>query len=402
MRIKPEHDAFAPIARGVAQAGVRVANERAVLSIIAGRPGVSNAEIARHSGLGPQTTSRILVDLESRDLIRRGEVLRGRRGQPATPFRINPDGAFSIGVEIGWQHLEVLLQNFAGKPLAVMRRRHAYPRLDDVLTGIAGEVATLLAGMQPHQRARLAGIGIASPATFSGLIADGHDGADDIAAWAGIDIAARVGAVTGLPAMWANDGNAIAWAALLAYPAPRPSAFATFFLGAGLGGGIISRSQLLDGARGHASHPAAIIVSGRDGRPMPAQALASLDALRSRLVAAGMATPEQTHRQWDWQSVEPQLVPWLDEAGWALAQAVMATSAITAIEIAVIDGDLPAAVLARLVDQTKAHLAALPSLLPHRPRVVAGNVGPTAAALGAAQMLLFRRHFSRAWDLFDA
>lgn len=402
MRIKPEHDAFAPIARGVAQAGVRVANERAVLSIIAGRPGVSNAEIARHSGLGPQTTSRILVDLESRDLIRRGEVLRGRRGQPATPFQINPDGAFSIGVEIGWEHLEVLLQNIAGTPLAVVRRRHATPRVEEVFGAIAAEVTTLLTGMPEHQRDRLVGIGVASPASFHGLQAEAKISAADVAAWAEVDIAERVTRATGLPAIWANDGNAIAWIELLAYPAPRPSAFATFFIGACLCGGIISRSHLLDGARGHSSHPGAITVAGRDGKPVPAQSLASLQALRARLAASGVTLPAGPLRQTDWDGIEPQLAPWLDEAAWALAQAILATSAITAIEIAVLDGDLPKHMLKRLVDLTENHLAALPSLLPQAPRVVAGNVGATAAALGAAQMLIFRQHFSRAWDLFDA
>jgi len=115
MRNPSNIDAFEPIARGVAQAGVRIANERAVLTLIAGLPGSSNADIARRSGLGPQTTARILADFEARGLVERGQVLRGRRGQPATPYRLNPDGAFSIGVEIGWSHLEILLFSMGGR-----------------------------------------------------------------------------------------------------------------------------------------------------------------------------------------------------------------------------------------------------------------------------------------------
>ena len=86
---------------------MRLANERAVLTLIAGVPGVSNADIARRSGLGPQTTARILTDLESRDLIIRGEVLRGRRGQPATPYRLNPQGGYSpYGMHVGPPKME--------------------------------------------------------------------------------------------------------------------------------------------------------------------------------------------------------------------------------------------------------------------------------------------------------
>ena len=78
-------DGIGPTARGFAQSGVRIANERAVMTLIGLNPGVSNAELARLTGLGPQTTSRIVTDLEARELVLRGEVLRGRRGHPALP-----------------------------------------------------------------------------------------------------------------------------------------------------------------------------------------------------------------------------------------------------------------------------------------------------------------------------
>lgn len=67
-------DNLEQIARGVAQSGVRIANERAVLTLVALVPGLSNADLARRSGLGPQTTSRIVTDLEARGLVMRGEV----------------------------------------------------------------------------------------------------------------------------------------------------------------------------------------------------------------------------------------------------------------------------------------------------------------------------------------
>jgi DNA-binding MarR family transcriptional regulator len=41
------------------------------------------------SGLSPQTVSAILATLEADGLITRGPVLRGRRGQPATPIILN-------------------------------------------------------------------------------------------------------------------------------------------------------------------------------------------------------------------------------------------------------------------------------------------------------------------------
>jgi hypothetical protein len=99
-------DIFDAGGRGLQHTGLRRANERAVLTLVAFNPGVSNAEISRLSGLAPQTVSAILVDVERAGLITRGQVLRGRRGQPATPIFLKADGRFAIGCEIGWRHME--------------------------------------------------------------------------------------------------------------------------------------------------------------------------------------------------------------------------------------------------------------------------------------------------------
>src|SRR6218665_1624036 len=115
MQKKTAADGLEPLGRGFAQAGVRIANERAVLTLIGLNPGASNADLARLSGLGPQTTSRIVAELEARELVQRGDVLRGRRGQPATPLFLDPDGAYVIGVEVGWRHFEVLLFAMSGQ-----------------------------------------------------------------------------------------------------------------------------------------------------------------------------------------------------------------------------------------------------------------------------------------------
>ena len=117
----PTIDLFDLGSKGLQHHGLRRANERAVLTVVGFNPGHSNAEIARMSGLAPQTVSAILNDIEAAGLITRGEVLRGRRGQPATPIFLRPDGAYSIGVEIGWRHAEVLAINMHA---TVVAHRH--------------------------------------------------------------------------------------------------------------------------------------------------------------------------------------------------------------------------------------------------------------------------------------
>ena len=74
------------VGRGIQPSHVRQTNQRAILSVISLQPGISNAELARVTDLAPQTVSAVLTDLEQLNLVTRGEVLRGRRGQPATPL----------------------------------------------------------------------------------------------------------------------------------------------------------------------------------------------------------------------------------------------------------------------------------------------------------------------------
>lgn len=402
MRNESVEDVFEPIVRGITQTGVRLANERAVLTLIAGIPGVSNADIARRSGLGPQTTARILADLEARDLIIRGEVLRGRRGQPATPYRLNPDGAFSIGVQIGWQHVEVLLQNIGGQPVALTRRSYAYPNPHEVFAAVTADIETAVAGLSPVQRERLAGIGVTSPGNFGPLL-DRLGAPEGVRGeWADLDIGQRLHRETGISTMWVNDGSAASWREITVQPTPRPKGVAVFFVGTFVGGGIVTGGSLLEGPYGNAADLGAIVVHDRTGQAAYLHLVASLHSLAERAAAAGIAMPRTAACKWDWTALEPHVEPWLDDAGHALAQAILTTAAMIEVDLATINGDLPQPILSRLLESTCNHLDRFPLLLAHRPRVDASLSGPSAAVFGAAQLLLFRRYFSRAWDLFEA
>lgn len=402
MRTPSNHDVFEPIVRGITQTGVRLANERAVLTLIAGVPGVSNADMARRTGLGPQTTARILSDLEARNLVTRGAVLRGRRGQPATPYQLNPDGAFAVGVEIGWQHFEVWLQNFLGQPVAVTRRSYAFADPSTIFGAIAADVETLLGGLGAGRRERLAGISVTSPGNFGPLLERLGAAPEDIDAWAGIDIANRLERETGIPAMWVNNGSAAAWCEIMAHPTPRPRGIASFFLGTFLDGGVVMDGNLVEGPYGNAADLGAIMVHSRSGQPGYLHLAASLHALVARIRSAGGVPPQGSARKWNWDSFEPHVENWLDDAGYALAQAILTSAAMSEIDLALINGDLPESILQRLAARTATHLQAMPLLLSNRPELVAGRGGPSAAVVGAANLLLFRRYFSRAWDLFAA
>lgn len=394
-------DVFEPMARGFSQAGVRLANERAVLTLIAMNPGSSNAELARLSGLGPQTTSRIAADLEARGLVLRGQVRRGRRGQPATPLFLNPHGAYTIGVEIGWRHLQVLLFELSGQTLASVRRSYCWPDARTVAGDAVAEIGTILAGMTPEQRQRLAGIGLASPSLIERNIARLGAPDEQRELWQGLDVAGRIARDTGIEVDWINDGSAACWSELIAQPAPRPGSFAYFQVSTFIGAGIVIDGALWEGSGGNAANLGAIMVADAQGRPTYVHLEASILALERRLEAAGMALPRGNPLNWDWDALEPVVGEWLDAGGAALAKAVVSTRAVVELDRAIIDGTVPRSVVERLLERVRHHLAALPLMNQGMPVVGIGHLGESAAATGAAQIVLFRRFFSRAWNLFS-
>ena len=137
---------FSAIAHGMQPNGVRQSNQRAVLAVVASSPGLSNAEISRRTHLAPQSVSSVLVGLESDGLLKRGAARRGGgRGQPATPIYLNPEGAFSLGVEIGWRRIEVALTDFAAQVIDRRRRSYDFPRAGTVFTEMAAMLEELVA-----------------------------------------------------------------------------------------------------------------------------------------------------------------------------------------------------------------------------------------------------------------
>lgn len=138
-------DFFELAGRGVQHANLRAANRRAVLSTITFNPGISNADVSRRTGLAPQTASAIVSELEAEGLIARGEVLRGRRGQPATPLSLNYEAAYAIGVEIKWNHLGMVLISLGSQEFARTRRPYEYPDATTIVDEVAEGIESLLA-----------------------------------------------------------------------------------------------------------------------------------------------------------------------------------------------------------------------------------------------------------------
>jgi predicted NBD/HSP70 family sugar kinase len=389
----PTIDLFALGSKGIQHHDLRRANERGVLNVIGFNPGLSNAGIARMSGLAPQTVSAILNDLEAAGLIKRGEVLRGRRGQPATPIFLRPDGGFAIGVEIGWRHAQILAINFYGQVLAERYLDYEEADLAVLPSQLAALIADMTADWPTARRDRLFDLGICVPGTIDSAREPLGEGVGTKSGPSQTQFAAELESLTGLSVTLFNDGNAACWAELIAQPAPRPESFIYLLASTYLAAGLLGEGRLWQGLNGHSADLGAMLVGNAPGCARSAHAVASVTALAQRIEKSG-ATADMTKLQdWDWGALEEHVAAWIEESADALAFVIYNTNAVVEAPLVVMDTILPAEITARLVERLKAALAKLP---PRRKiSIVAGHAGRNGPALGAAELALYRRYFSR-------
>jgi len=392
-------DFFEPAGRGVQHASLRAANRRAVLTTITFSPGISNAEVSRRTGLAPQTASAIVTELEDDGLITRGDVLRGRRGQPATPLYLDYAGAYGIGCEISWHHIDITLINLGSEDLGRYRRDFAYPDATTVIAEAAEAIAGLVARLSPAQQQRVAGVGLATPSNLGSLIGNVDPPADQLEAWRDLDLRAALEAATGLATTWFNDGNCACFAEMVMSQPPRPANLVHLFVSTYLGAGITAEHTLWEGPTGNSANLGSMLVNGHDGHRSFGHDIASTTALGRRLAKAGIELPVGNPSDWPWADWEAHIAPWVEASGSALAEIIVNTGAVLEIDHAIIDSTAPQPIIERLVAATEQSLAELVVIGARRPRLVAGTLGARATPLGAAQLTMFRRHFSR--DLSD-
>lgn len=388
-------DIFADNGRGLQHQGLRRNNERAVLSVVGFSDGVSNADIARVSGLAPQTVSAILTDLDRMGLIVRGDVLRGRRGQPATPIYLRAQGAFAVGIEIGLRHVEVLLLNFHAEVITRQRRSYSFPNVETIVSEVAEMVSQVRWGLKADEQDRVIGMGLALP---SALIEEVQQVAIPEAQrdlWQSIDLAAALERAVGLPTTVFNDGNAACWAELIASPKPRPGNFIYLMVSHTIAAGLVGDGTLWEGPGNNSANLGAMLVEDGTGKWQPAHAIASISALINQLEAAGHAINPADMQNWDWDSFGTTLDNWIAEASRAIARVAYNTVAVIESRMLVIDGVMPDAITQRLVEAVDQQLKAMPIPLRAPIAVVRGHLGAMAPAMGAAELPLFRRYLSR-------
>jgi predicted NBD/HSP70 family sugar kinase len=385
---------FGDTASGADQAGVRVYNERLLLSLVRRFGPLSKIEVARLTGLSVQSTSAIMNRLQADGLLKREAPLRGRVGQPTIPMSLDPDGAYSLGLKIGRRSCDLVLIDFRG---AVRRRAHstfAYPVPKMILDFVRSCLPPLVVALNDAQKRRIAGLGVACP--FQLWTWESEIGAPPgaMAAWRGFDAEREIAKVCPFPVTLCNDTTAACAAEFFFGRNWRYRDFLYFFLGAFIGGGLVLDGALRLGRTGNAGALGSMPVMAKSegGAAQQLIACASFYQLERRLELAGIdsssiwATPDA------WADFGPHLDAWIEEVAPALAYAYVAAISIVDFEAIVIEGAMPANVRDRLVARTSHIFQGLDRRGLSDVEIVSGSVGADARAIGGAALPLIKNY----------
>ncbi|WP_170107222.1 ROK family transcriptional regulator [Roseibium marinum] len=330
---------------GLNQVLARSFNERLIMSLLLQNDGMTRLQLGQASGLSAQTISVIVRALERDRLISKGEAVRGRIGPPTTPIRLNPDGAFSIGLHIGISVLEAALIDFVGTPLMLKSSPIGNFDAENILAGLSSLVVDMTEECGPVRKSGLTGIGITMPRNFDDpTLSDAvHD----------IDLEDEMRNRTGLEVFIQNDVTATAGAESMFGAARNLGDHLFFYLGRTI------QPRLILGGR---------IYSGSIAVPhlkMQTAEFPDFNALKQ--------APDQ---------VGPQMATWIRTCSEGLTRLILDFGKFASVPDVVISGPVRDDIADEIVRLTRDEITATKP----ETSIAASTLGPWALTIGAAAL----------------
>ncbi|MBB4571832.1 ROK family transcriptional regulator [Rhizobium lentis] len=370
---------------GTNHEGTSAHNRRVIVDALRINGALSRADLARATRLTKQTVSNIIEELERDGLVSSQEAVRKGRGQPSTPFRLVPGGAFSIGLQIDRHVTRAVAVDLVGSVL--VRAEAALPPGGPstgakVILDLVAGVRSNLARIVRQSDKRLVGLGVAMPGPF------GIDGSGDdpwmMGAWQKFPLLETLAAGTGLDVGLQNDAAAAATAERMVGAAHGLDHAVCLFVGYGIGAGLILNGELYRGANGNAGEIGMALLFA-DGKSTPLEHRASLASLYQHL-SADPADPD-LHARIDNLALrgDPSIEAWIGTAAADLRWSIHLIETIFDPQTVILCGSAPEGLVNRLIAAVG---PLLPSIAERRgrtlPRLQPGMADPWSVALGAA------------------
>jgi predicted NBD/HSP70 family sugar kinase len=229
---------------------LRSMNERTVLELVRRRGPSSRAQVARDTGLSKPTVSLVLSSLLGAGLVREVGRSRGAKGPSAVLYELDPTAGWVVGIDVGRRWVRAAIADISGGIVA-RRDERARARSARTLIDQIGGIAHELASEAGVRWSDVAHATIGSPGVFDparGLV----EMAPNLPGWGRHGIVEAVRAELGTNVTFENDVNLAALGERAYGPGRDVESFIYFWVGTGVGIGIVLEGRLYRGARGAA------------------------------------------------------------------------------------------------------------------------------------------------------
>ncbi len=260
---------------------LRTLNEKAVLERLLSAGPLTRTELEAFTGLSKPAMFEMLRRLEAAGLIYRDGEKAGTSGPKAGLWAIEPTSSFVVGIDVTRHGINAALADLPGRIVATAyqasepdERYDARERLFKVVAELAEK-----AGIQPQAIDQFV-VGLPG-------IVDVENGnlrkGQQLRNWEGFHIADAIGEWSGHPhVLIENDVNLAALEEMSSGVARGIQSFVLFWMGDGVGAGVVIDGKLLRGTTGAAGELGGIVVAERTyGSQADGAKLASLENLLS-------------------------------------------------------------------------------------------------------------------------
>jgi predicted NBD/HSP70 family sugar kinase len=356
-------------------------NQRVTLHAIRVNGPITRTDLADITGLTPPAIANITKRLLHDDLIMEAGRRRGGRGQPATRLVINPDGRFSVGLNVDRDHITLVVLGFDGQVRARASREIAFAMPRTVQTFFRSTAKQLLKKARVPA-SRVLGIGVAFPDDIQGP--DLPDKPREYSEWATVSVDQLLARELRAPIFVENDAAAAAMGEMQFGLGHRYQSFFYVLITAALGGGLVVDGHYFRGANGRSGELGWLSVKDDGGASRQLQNIVSLSALYSRLAAQSyhVSSPEGL-TQLD-ERASGIVETWIEMSAEKLRDTLLAVNCLINPEAVLIGGRLPAPLVDRLAAALNRHLQANRGALPAIAPVARAALSDDAPAVGAA------------------
>ena len=378
---------------------LRAINERRVLELIRAVGSASRAQIARASGLSKPTVSLALAGIVGAGLVHQVGQSSGGKGPRALLYELNPGSGWVVGIDVGRQWVRAAVADITGE-IKARRDERASTRSTSVLVAQIGALAHEVSGDAGIEWAAVTHATVGSPGVLDPE-RELLEHAPNLPGWGKQGLVGAIRDQLGTVVTFENDVNLAALGERSHGLGRDVDDFVFFWVGTGVGLGIVIGGELYRGAGGAAGEIGYLPIGEGDPHDRANRSRGQLEeaAAASGIVrharALGMKPP-----------LTPRAIFGAARRGDALAREVVAAEARRlALAIAVIVPVInPALVILGGGIGSNGDLLVAPIeeelrvLTPFRPRLAVSELGEeavlagaVATALGAAQDMLFCR-----------